>query len=603
MSWGLLAGHSDDAALAVAHDLAKSVDGQASPGAQSASKLRSAGRFLADARRLAGRLSSAPAGAESGSRVDALVACRDRYHFAVAIYAAWMRGWAVALPPNVQPALLAQWLERPEVGCLIHDTDESAGTDMRPILEADHPPICASGLEDPNHFAADRRIVAVWTSGTTGEHQRHDKTAGQLLGEAGVLARQFGISSSSTIVATVPPHHIYGLLFSVLVPLVSGARFHRESPLHAQAVAAPLRGRSGITLVSVPAHLRILSVLEAGELAGVERVFSSGAPLHEATARMLAERFERPATEILGSTETGGIAYRVRDGRSSDWHPLPGVECIVGEDERLAIRSPFVDPSLPQPYSTPERVRARPGGRGAFEHLGRIDGVIKVGGKRISSAEVEARLLAIAGVLDAGVTHREVAGSRGSELLAAVVAPGKTAADIRSALAPYLEPVVLPRRIRLLDSLPRDANGKLKRADLLELFAPPDAESRHFVYVGEAASWRAQAQSGRVTIGGRVPNGFVACRGHFELGAVVPAASILSEVRRLAGLCFADLAPLTAVDRCKFRRPLRPGQQFTVALELRPPEQLRARWLDAEGELASVSARFASSPDERGSAS
>src|SRR5690606_6869006 len=112
-----------------------------------------------------------------------------------------------------------------------------------------------------------RKLVTVWTSGSTGEHQRHAKTAGQLFAEALTLAEHFGLAGASLggegagrvrVVATVPSLHIYGLLFSVLVPLVSGGSFSRETPLHAGVVRATLIETAADVLVSVPAHLRAL---------------------------------------------------------------------------------------------------------------------------------------------------------------------------------------------------------------------------------------------------------------------------------------------------------------------------------------------------------
>src|SRR5690606_35610846 len=112
----------------------------------------------------------------------------------------------------------------------------------------------------------DRRIVVVYTSGTTGTPMPCPKTAGQLVGEAATLAATFGIGPGDRLLATVPPHHIYGLLFGLLLPLVSGASIARETALHAEPLA-DLVARDGVrVLISVPAHLRALRVLEPGRI-------------------------------------------------------------------------------------------------------------------------------------------------------------------------------------------------------------------------------------------------------------------------------------------------------------------------------------------------
>src|SRR5690606_15693622 len=103
----------------------------------------------------------------------------------------------------------------------------------------------------------------------------------------------------------------------------------------------------------------------------------------------------------------------------------------------------------------------------------RADGVVKIGGKRISLAEIERRLLDIPGVEDAAVWVVEVDGARGNETVALVVAPGLSPEHLRTELRRWLDPVVIPRRLRLVDALPREANGKLTRRRLLDAFDAP----------------------------------------------------------------------------------------------------------------------------------
>jgi acyl-coenzyme A synthetase/AMP-(fatty) acid ligase len=58
-----------------------------------------------------------------------------------------------------------------------------------------------------------------------------------------------------------------------------------------------------------------------------------------------------------------------------------------------------------------------------------------------------------------------------ARLAAFVVAPGLSPAEILSALRPHLDPVFLPRPIVVVDSLPRDGNGKIPAAALQALIA------------------------------------------------------------------------------------------------------------------------------------
>lgn len=433
---------------------------------------RTAGELLGDARIVAGRL-PAPA---PGSEV--LVVCGDRYHVAVAALGAWLRGHAVALPPNAQPEAVRSLAARPGVVALLHDAGFADAHDLRPWLTGQVPEDM-SEIAWPEALPAGRPVATVYTSGSTGEHQPCAKTAGQLLGEARALAETFALGAGDVVLATVPPHHIYGLLFSVLAPLAAGAAFSRETPLHAETVAAVARRIGATALVSAPAHLRGMTVLGRGELPPLRRVFSSGAPLPRATALELLAGQGLAVTEVYGSSETGGIGWRRIEEGASDmfsepaWTPLPGVRVAASGEGRLLLDSPFLPPDAARPYPGEDRVEVAEDGR--FYLRGRLDGVVKIAGKRVAIAEVEQRLLALPRVADAAVVATESAGARGHELVAAVVLrePAGEAAEaiagLRHALLQWFDPVVVPRRIRLVPALPREASGKLTRRRLLAL--------------------------------------------------------------------------------------------------------------------------------------
>lgn len=402
---------------------------------------------------------------------EVLVICRDRYRFAVALQAAWERGYSVALPPNPQPETVRSIRQRPGVVTVIHDVDGiDKGIDVRDeaVLAAARAAVGKvpfTPLPDP---APDRRIATVYTSGSTGDHVACPKTAGQLIGEARMLAETFAVPAGARLLPMVPAHHIYGLLWGVLVPLVSGSAFHRQTPLHAAEVAAigPIE-----VLVTVPAHLRGLLVAAPGELPPVPRVVSSAAPLPPRVAAAVRERFGWTVTEIFGSSETGGIAWR-ESGGAGPWAPLPGVSIDADADGRMLLDSPWLSPDDPRPFVASDRVELL--GDGTFLHQGRADGVLKIGGVRVSLTEVERRLLDVEGVKDAGVLGVAVDGPRGHEIHAAVVAPGLDREVIRAALRGWLAPVAMPRRLKLVDALPRTESGKLRRQDLAALFDKRD---------------------------------------------------------------------------------------------------------------------------------
>lgn len=523
---------------------------------------RSAERLRTDVARVAAVL---PESTPDDPR-EILCVATDRYHFTVALLAAWQRGHRVALPPNAQPELLRSLADDPAISLVIHDTDEMTGLDLRPLLTEEARATPADPLELAPLPAA-RRLVTVWTSGSTGEHQRHPKTAGQLFAEALVLAERFGLAAHAggvRVVATVPSHHIYGLLFSVLVPLVSGGSFLRETPLHAGVVRAALEETRADVLVSVPAHLRALRILDPGQLPPLSRVFSSGAALPPDSARVLFERFRWSVTEVLGSTETGGIASRVcgPELEPRPWLPLPHVLIDIDGEGRLLVDSPFLPPDGPRPWRTADRVELL--GNGYFRHLGRVDGVVKVGGKRVSLAEIERRLLEIPGVEDAAAAVIAVDGARGQETVALVVAPGLSPEFLRAELRRWLDPVVVPRRLRLVDALPREPNGKLTRKRLLDALDQQKPRVRTLDCVAIVAS---EATTARYEL--YVPRDLYALRGHFRGAPIVPGVLQLELARAKAVERWPELGLLRRALRVKFVRPLRPGERLHMLLERR----------------------------------
>ena len=406
--------------------------------------------------------------ARAGERI--VVVCRDRLAFLVSFLGAVRAGYAVSLPANAQPETIRALRSQPGVRTVIHDGEGEAGFDVREALSAP-----TSYDELAIVIPPERPLVAIHTSGTTGAPKACPKTAAQLLGEAAALFAAFPEVEGARLLAVVPPYHIYGLLFGLLLPTTCGGSFDREPAYHALALADSLRRHEVDMLVSVPAHLRGLRDLGPKELPALSRVFSSGAALAEDSAHRLYERFGWTVTEVLGSTETGGIAHRLSGASGAEPYRLfPGVELSLDAEGHMMLESPLLAADAERPYPHADRAELLDDGR--FLLLGRSDGVIKVGGTRVALAEIEARLLAIDGVQDAAVLAIEVGGARGFATWAAVVAPERNKAQLQRALREHLAPVVLPRRYRFVDRLPRQESGKLRRADVRALFDAPQAE-------------------------------------------------------------------------------------------------------------------------------
>lgn len=495
--------------------------------------------------------------ASAGTEV--MVACADRYLCAVALLAVWRGGRIAALPPNGRPETIDRLCAERGIPLILHDGGGDGGVDVRTRLgDASG---AGDGPEPPPAFAPDRLLASVYTSGSTGAPLRCPKTAAQLCGEAALLVRLWELGPGTRVLATVPPHHLYGLLFGVMVPFMGGGAVVRTTPLHATTIAAQATDHRVNVVVSVPAHLHAVATLAAGALPPLARIFSSGAPLDAATAAGIAAAAGIPVTEVLGSSETGGIAWRQSGGPERDqngWQAFPGVSVEPDEDGTMRIRSPFAATDPKEWIRGADRIRARPDGR--FDLLGRTDGVVKIGGSRVALAEVERALRDIPGVADAAVVSVDTPSARQHELWAAVVAPTLTVATLRQALLRRLDPIGVPRRFRIVAALPREENGKLVRARLLALFdetagAPERPEER--------------------TIAITIPRDWHFFRGHFDGFPVLAAVVQLNEiVLRELRACWPAHRHLRRITALKFRKPIGPGDVLELALVRTPPARV-----------------------------
>jgi acyl-coenzyme A synthetase/AMP-(fatty) acid ligase len=322
----------------------------------------------------------------------------------------------------------------------------------------------AAAYEVPR-IAADQLAAIVFTSGSTGSPVAHRKRWGGLvrsvLAEAGRLGLMDGRRHS--ILATVAPQHMYGFESSVLLALQSGGVMEASHPFYpADICAAAAALQRPWMLVTTPVHLKAL--LACGlELPAPDAVLSATAPMPQQLALAVETRMRAPLLEIYGSTETGQIASR-RTTEGAQWSLYPGVELRAAEDGTWASGGHVEQPTpladqleLLTPHS--------------FLLHGRTADLVNIAGKRSSLGYLDHQLNAVPGVVDGAFFMPDdgAQDDRVTRLMAFVVAPGLSAPRLLAALRERIDALFLPRPIVLLDSLPRNSNGKLPREALQAL--------------------------------------------------------------------------------------------------------------------------------------
>jgi acyl-coenzyme A synthetase/AMP-(fatty) acid ligase len=315
----------------------------------------------------------------------------------------------------------------------------------------------------------DTTWLYLFTGGSTGTPRVWSKSPRNLLTESVNIAKTFGITDKDTILSTVPANHIYGLLYSVLLPLVTGARVSLCTPSFPNEIIQCLQETQATVLVSIPAHYRALKGHPIARHQ-VRIAYSSAGALAEKDGIEFSNNTGIPITEIYGSTETGGIAQRNRAAGQTALHPF---ECahVKIEEAHLQVRSDFLSNELEKNgegfFQTADRAAwATPS---SFALLGRSDGIVKVGGKRVDLAGTREVLMQVDGVQDAYVFARPVHSGRENEIVALV--EGNAAADqLHQTVQQHLPPHARPRIIKTTRRIPLSPTGKYNRTAIQRIF-------------------------------------------------------------------------------------------------------------------------------------
>ena len=333
----------------------------------------------------------------------------------------------------------------------------------------------------------------LYTSGTTGRSKGAMLTQRNLLSNAETLHDLWRWSADDVLIHILPIYHVHGLFVALHGALLAGASvlFHRS--FEPRAVMADFARAS--VLMGVPTHYTRLTAtpgLTAQACARMRLFVSGSAPLlAEAHDRFAAATGHR-ILERYGMTETGMIASNPYDGErvaGTVGYALPGIEVRVrgdngaegtaGEPGVLEVRGPNVFAGYwRKPEKTAEDMRAdgffitgdiavmAPDDR--ITLVGRAKDLIIAGGLNIYPKEIEEAIDALPGVEESaviGVPHADL----GEGVVAVVVAqPGAalTAEAIAAGIAGSLARFKQPRLIAIVESLPRNAMGKVQKARL-----------------------------------------------------------------------------------------------------------------------------------------
>ncbi|PLK26212.1 AMP-binding protein [Novosphingobium sp. TH158] len=397
-----------------------------------------------------------------GDAEPAIVVCRPADEASVAVLAG--RAKVVTLGENGDGSLLA---DLPETGVPLA---MRSGEDLAAIL---------------------------YTSGTTGRSKGAMLSHRNLLSNAETLHDLWRWSADDVLIHVLPIYHVHGLFVALHGALLAGASVLFHKGFDPAKVIAQFAQAS--VMMGVPTHYtRLLGQPElTPDACATMRLFISGsAPLLAEVHDRFAERTGHRILERYGMTETGMITSNPYDGErlaGTVGYPLPGEDVRIREADRevargepgvLEVRGPNVFSGYwKKPEKTAEEFReggwfvtgdiATMAPDGRITLVGRAKDLIIAGGLNIYPKEIEEAIDALPGVEESaviGVPHPDL-----GEGVVAVIVPQKGAqvdpAAIVAGLQDQLARFKQPRHIAVVEALPRNAMGKVQKAELRKAYA------------------------------------------------------------------------------------------------------------------------------------
>ena len=454
--------------------------------------------LLAETGRLAHALQAL--GLQKGDRLLLQV---EKCETVLSLYLACLRTGIVFLPvnPGYTVAETKHFLTDAEPALAVTDpqrVEHMEGLGARALALPDlmdHSTRHGADFADPSR-APDDLAAILYTSGTTGRSKGVMLTRENLASNAEALVGLWRFSEADVLLHALPVFHTHGLFVATNCVLYSGASMIFQPAFQPAAVLAALP--KATVMMGVPTYYtRLLADpgLTRAATAHMRLFISGSAPLSPATHAEWRERTGHAILERYGMTETNMITSNPYEGDRKGGTvgmALPGVEVRItglegvlpqGEAGAIEVRGPNVFRGYWRlPEKTAEEFRDGwfvTGDMGAFDTegylsiLGRTKDLVISGGLNVYPAEVEAALDDLPGVAASaviGVPHPDF----GEAVVACLVAATGARLDeagVRAALRDRLAAFKIPKRVLVLEDLPRNAMGKVQKAELRRVHA------------------------------------------------------------------------------------------------------------------------------------
>jgi acyl-coenzyme A synthetase/AMP-(fatty) acid ligase/uncharacterized membrane protein len=517
-----------------------------------------------------------------------LLHCEDYWYFLLAFTALLQCKKKILLSANASPAYIEEIRSGAANGVkMAHNATPFLTDQVFPEGESPentfHIPSLLKELhktdiqaEEGPAINADETSIIMYTSGSTGKPKAVLQRLTEFEADNRFIISKWGDEFlKRKLCSTVSQHHIYGLLFSILLPFTLGIPLRRkriEFPEEIEKLSD-----TEYMIITVPAFLKRAVEVESSSNLNLKSpwIFTSGGALKFETAKKTSEVFGFWPVEVYGSTETSGIAWR-QSANGQEWTVFDNAKISQNQDGCLIIISPYIKD--PAGFETADMVEILDDGR--FLLKGRIDSVVKIEEKRISFPEIESRILQSGLASDVCVISLE---DKRQYLAAAVVFNNKGKERFeglekheinkfwREYLLQYFENIVIPKKWRYPETLPLDAQGKKKKEDIQFLFSGEKeaAENADFESGGFGKLDREkiiEKTENSVSLEFSIPGASPYFDGHFHGFPILPAVAQAELVLRFAARHLGTTISPLEIRRVKFTNFISPDAPLLLKL-------------------------------------
>ncbi|WP_119328431.1 AMP-binding protein [Cysteiniphilum halobium] len=314
--------------------------------------------------------------------------------------------------------------------------------------------------------------IIFFTSGSTGKPKKITKKFKHLINEVSILNNFFYLDKEQMVTSSVHHQHLYGFVFYFLWPSLIGQPIYSQRIELSEELAQLSTTNHQFIFISSPALLSRLTFQK--NLSNIT-CFSAGSLLKSEIALSLNKHLKLTINEILGSSETGIIAWR-QQLNDPLWQCFDDVRITQNGDHSLRV---YADSFLEPFIDTGDLIELIELNR--FILQGRKGRIVKLEDKRLSLTELESKLKTHTWVNDCYALKLEksreyigvfivlsLSGKQQKEHLT-VLAFNNT---LRHFLSHWFEKILLPKSFRYGDEIPLNSQSKIDHEAILQLFIP-----------------------------------------------------------------------------------------------------------------------------------